>query len=122
MIKIVNDTIDKTIKYLQENYPRDEAVYIHIAEGFECVEDRDGNKGFGVYVPEIQSIYVAWDVPDKETTLIESIAHEYKHFMQQCDGEPYNEEAAEEFATQVVQELQSMEKLSKEVMELIDSI
>ena len=106
MIKIVNDTIDKTIKYLQERYPRDQVVYIHIAEGYDCVSDPDGNKGFGVYVPEMQSIFIAEDIPEKETTLIETIAHEYKHFMQHCDGEPYDEEAAEAFAWKILHELE----------------
>lgn len=105
MIKFVNDTIDKTIKYLQEQFPRDEEVYIHIAENYDCVMAPDGTKGFGVYVPETRMIFIAGDVPEPETTLIETISHEYKHFLQHCDGEPFDEEAAEKFALQAVEEL-----------------
>ena len=105
MIKIVNNTIDRTIRYLQEHYPRDETVYIHIAEGYDCVSDPDGNMGFGAYVPETKSIYIAEDVQEKEMALIETISHEYKHFLQHCDGEPFDEEAAEAFAWMVLREL-----------------
>ena len=80
--KFVNDTIDKTIKYLQEQFPRDEEVYIHIAENYDCVVAPNGTRGFGVYVPETRMIFIAGDVPDPETTLIETISHEYKHFLQ----------------------------------------
>lgn len=80
MIKIVNDTINKTINYLNRNFPSIEDVYIHIVEGYDCVTDPDGNIGFAVYVPKNKSIFVAGDVPDAEATLIETIAHEYKHF------------------------------------------
>lgn len=105
MIKFVNETICRTIKHLNANYPMEQDVYIHIADGYDCIEGPDGTKGFGVYVPEIKSIYIADDVPEPETTLIETIAHEYKHFMQHCAGEPFDEDEAEEFALIVVREL-----------------
>ena len=105
MIKIVNETIDKTIKFLQYQFPRYEDVYIHIAEDYDCVMAPDGTKGFGVYVPDTRMIFIAGDVPEPETTLIETISHEYKHFLQHCEGEPFDERDAEEFALRIVKEL-----------------
>lgn len=104
-IKIVNDTITKTICYLQTHYPTTESVYIHIAEGCDCIEAPDGSKGFGVYVPESKSIYVAEDIPEKETTIIETISHEYWHFIQHCRKEPFDENEAEKFAEEVVNKI-----------------
>lgn len=104
-IRIVNETISKTINYLQAHYPVREKVYIHIAEGCDCIEAPDGNKGFGVYVPETHSIYIAEDVPEKDRTLIETIAHEYYHFLQHCTGRPFDEEEAEEFALEAVKRI-----------------
>ncbi len=104
MIKISSDTIDETIRYLEENYPSDKPVYLHIAEGADCIETPDGI-GFGVFIPEASSIYIAEDIPEKETALIETIAHEYKHFLQHCNNEPFNDEAAEKFAIGVRREL-----------------
>lgn len=101
MIKISNDTIDKTIRYLEKNYPCDKEVYLHIAEGADCIEAPDGNRGFGVFVPEMSSIFIAEDIPEKEVALIETIAHEYMHFLQYCNNEPFDEEDAEKFAIEV---------------------
>lgn len=102
MIVICNDWIDRAIKHLEENHPTTEKVYLHIVEGFDCIESPDGQKGFGCYIPENKEIYLAEDIPDKEETVIETLAHEYKHFMQHCEGREFDEEEAEQFAIQVM--------------------
>lgn len=45
MIVICNDAINRAIKYLEENHSVKEKVYLHIAEGFDCIESPDGQKG-----------------------------------------------------------------------------
>ena len=109
MIVLFNDTIHQAIKYLEENHPAEGKVYLHIAEGFDCIESPDGQKGFGCYIPAEKCIYLAGDLPEleedaKETELaiVETLAHEYKHFMQHCEGREFDEEEAENFATQVL--------------------
>lgn len=109
MIILFNETIHRAIKYLEENYPEKEKVYLHIAEGFDCIESPDGKKGFGCYIPEEKSIYLAGDfqeiikdAQEKETAIVETLAHEYKHFMQHCEGKEFNEEEAGDFATKVL--------------------
>ena len=107
MIVICNDAINRAIKYLEENHSVKEKVYLHIAEGFDCIESPDGQKGFGCYIPSEKSIYLAEEIPDKETSIIETLAHEYKHFMQDCLGQEFDENEAEQFANQVLKDVES---------------
>lgn len=109
MIKISNPDIDRTIKYLNENYPTEKEVFLHICEGYETIETPDG-MGFGVFVKpnsdnEVPMIYIAGDMPNDDFQVIETLAHEYRHFMQYCNGEEFSEEQAEEFARKVVDEI-----------------
>lgn len=107
MIKISNDTIDKTIRYLDKNYPIDD-IYIRIAEGFEVIEDPEtGECGFAAFHTEARIIFVASMMEPDE--LIRSIAHEYRHAMQLCNDEEFNEDDAEEFADKILRELKEGE-------------
>lgn len=54
-----------------------------------------------------KSIYLAEEIPDKETSIIETLAHEYKHFMQDCLGQEFDENEAEQFANQVLKDMES---------------
>lgn len=121
MIKFCNYIFDKTIKYLNENYPVDEDVYLKPLEGYDCVEGPDGEKGFAVIDIRSRIIYVPVDMTlidgndityDEE--IICRIAHEYKHLLQWCEGEQFLEDdpnaevledEAEEFATKIVKEM-----------------
>lgn len=78
MIRISNKIIDKTIKYLNDNYPTKEDVYIRIAEGFEVVSDPiTGECGFGALNTEYKIIFIPSIMENNE--LIRTIAHEYRH-------------------------------------------
>lgn len=105
MIKIINNTIDRTLAYLEENYPQDKEVNIHLLEESDCVQDPDGNVGFGVFCEMTQDIYIAIDIPDPEVNVPANIAHEYMHFLQWCEGRPYDEEEADRFAEEVLEAL-----------------
>lgn len=109
MIKISNTEIDRTIKFLNENYPTEKEVFLHICEGYDTIETTDGC-GFGVFVkPEtkedIPNIYIAGDMPNDDFQIAETLAHEYKHFMQWCNGEEFSEQEAEDFAKEVIDKL-----------------
>lgn len=109
MIKISNQDIDKAIKYLNENYTTEKEVFLHICEGYDTIETPDG-MGFGVFVKpnsddEVPAIYIAGDMPNDDFQVVETLAHEYKHFMQYCDREQFSEEEAEEFARKAVGKL-----------------
>ncbi|MBD5547539.1 MAG: hypothetical protein HDQ97_09085 [Lachnospiraceae bacterium] len=90
----------KASNYLIDNYPQDKRAIVHVVEGYDTIETPDGI-GFGVFVPETLEIFIAGDMPGGEESLIKTLAHEYKHFMQYCEGEPFNEEEAEEFAEEI---------------------
>lgn len=92
--KIINRTMD----FLQRKYPQDKHVDVIICEGYGYIEGPDGNTGFGVFDSEAMKIYIATDVPDPESSLVETTAHEYRHFMQLCEDQPFDEEEAEAFA------------------------
>lgn len=109
MIKIANAEIDNSIRYLNERYPIDKDVFIHICEGYDTIETPEG-MGFGLFVKpnsddEIPSIYIAGDMPNDDFQIVETLSHEYKHFMQYCNGEGFSEKQAEEFARKVVEKL-----------------
>ena len=60
--------------------------------------------GSGVFVPTEEKIYIADDLPGGEESMIETVAHEWKHWLQYCNDEAYDEEEAEDFARQIVEE------------------
>ena len=108
MILLSNKTITNVIEYLNDQYPTDREVYMHICEGYDCI-DVDNQVGFGVSkVPtsaeENFEIWIAGDLSDE--CLITTIAHEFAHFIQYIHGEPFDEDEAEEFANKVLEDLQ----------------
>lgn len=107
MIRISNKTIDNIIAYLNDIYPTDKEVFIHICEGYDCI-DVNGQVGFGVsHAPDNEDenfeIWVAGDMDSD--MLITTIAHEYKHFIQYCNSEGFDEDEAERFANKILEEL-----------------
>ena len=100
------EIINKTIEYLEKHYPQKQKVNVRIYEGYDCIETPTG-VGFAVFCPDTLEIYLATDLPDYETTLIETTAHEYKHFIQYCEGQPFDEEEAEAFALDIVARITS---------------
>ena len=111
VVVMKKDIINKTLEYLKKNYPQNQQVNVIICEGFDCIEGPDGTKGFGVFVPDTLEIYIPTDVPEPETTLIETLAHEYKHFIQHCEGQPFDEEEAESFAMYILHKLHNQERV-----------
>ena len=104
MIRISNRIIDKTIRYLELNFPIDDDIYIRIAEGFEVVEDpKTGEKGFGAFHTDYKVICIA-SMMDAEG-LVTTLAHEYRHAMQQFEGKEFDETDAEEFANMVLEDM-----------------
>lgn len=109
MIKISNPHIDAAIQYLNESYPTEKTVFLHICEGYDVIETPDG-RGFGVFVApnaeeDTPAIYIAGDMPNDDFQMVGTLAHEYKHFLQYCSGEEYAEDQAEEFARKAVDAL-----------------
>lgn len=109
MIKFVNEEIHKTIAFLNSEYPTQKDVFIHVCEGYDTIETPDGT-GFGVFIkPESENettkIYIAGDIPNDDFQIAETLAHEYRHFMQWCKGEDFSEEQAEIFAKEVIEKL-----------------
>lgn len=109
MIKFVDKEIGKTIEFLNAEFPTQKDVFIHVCEGYETIETPD-DFGFGVFVkPESKSespaIYIAGDMPNDDFRIVETIAHEYRHFMQWCNDEEFSEEQAIEFAKGAVERL-----------------
>ena len=98
--------INKTFEYLEKNYPQKQKVNVKICEGYDCIETPEGI-GFAVFVPDTLEIYIATDVPDYERTLIETMAHEYKHFMQYCEGKSFDEDEADAFALYILYLMQN---------------
>ena len=70
------------VDYLQKHYPPPEGsgeVEVEFLEGYDSIEGPDGS-------------------------MIETVAHEWKHWLQYCNDEAYDEEEAEDFARQIAEE------------------
>lgn len=96
------------INYLQKNFPREENVTVYIMEDYDTIQSPDGGVGFGVFVPTTMEIYLAGDIPEKEEGLIKTLSHEYKHFLQHCEGKPFDEEEAEAFAEEIYKRIKEI--------------
>lgn len=48
---------------------------------------------------ETNHCYVAGEIEEEQ--VLKTIAHEYKHYIQKCEGVDFNEEKAEDFADYV---------------------
>lgn len=95
------------VDYLRKHYQPPEGsgeVEVEFLEGYDSIEGPDGSMGFGVFVPTEEKIYIADDLPGGEEGMIETVAHEWKHWLQYCNDEAYDEEEAEDFARQIVEE------------------
>lgn len=97
MIKIINENISDFIEFLNNEYQREECFYLHICEGHDSIQDPyTENLAFGMFNRETNHCYVAGDLEEEQ--VLKTIAHEYKHFLQKCDGGSFDEEDAENFA------------------------
>ena len=88
------------VDYLRKHYPPPEGsgeVEVEFLEGYDSIEGPDGSMGFGVFVPTEEKIYIADDLPGGEESMIETVAHEW-------NDEAHDEEEAEDFARQIVEE------------------
>lgn len=105
MIKIINDIINDFILFLNRNYGLEQTVYIHVVENCDSIQTPDGGVGFGVFDNTTDNIYVACDYEFMDDrSILTTIAHEYKHFLQKYDNEIYSEEDADSFAVKVYEE------------------
>lgn len=96
------------VEHLQKHYPPPEGsgeVEIEFLTGYDTIEGPDGRRGFGVFSPKEEKIYIADKIPGGIDGLIEVVAHEWKHWLQYCNDEAYDEDEAEEFAKKIAQEL-----------------
>ena len=100
MLEIISSDFLKATNYLIDNYPTDKRLIVHVMEGYDTIETPTG-KGFGVFIPEKLEIFIAGDMPGESKDLIKTLAHEFKHFLQYCDGKPFDETEAEEFAEEI---------------------
>lgn len=103
MIKIINDDINDFLRFLDENYPIEQNVYIHICEGFDTIQEPNTeNVAFGMFGNNNDHIYVAGNIPKEQ--ILKTIAHEFKHFVQKYSNQEYNESDAENFADKIYKE------------------
>lgn len=111
--RIIKDFFDPgitaAVNYIQKNFSREENVTVYIMEDYDTIQSPDGGVGFGVFVPAAMEIYLAGDIPEKEEGLIKTLSHEYKHFLQHCEGKPFDEEEAEAFAEEIYKRIKEIE-------------
>ena len=107
MIEILNEYDLKFISYINKLKLTDKKVKLSILHNYQSVGSSDDNIGFAVYLPEINTIMLPTERPeelaDAKDFIIHNLAHEYKHFLQDCNGEEFNEDEADKFADDIVE-------------------
>ena len=107
MIRILNDFELNFIEFLNDKQFTDEEVKLSILHNYDCV-DREYGSGFAVYIPKLKTIMLPTEIPDEvkdmKEFVIHNLAHEYKHFLQDVNGEEFDEDEADKFADEVVSE------------------
>ena len=93
---------------------------IYIADGYDTIEGKDGNVGFGVYVPDENQIYVAGDVEGEIRA--RALLHEICHWVQAMCGRPFDEDEANEFSDIIYDALPSAQPDArlKKIADLVD--
>ncbi len=116
MIKFANENLISFIGFLNEKYPTEKDVYLVILHGNDSVAADDGSSGWAVYSPskvnmsEKDIILLPGEIPDvegmTENIILENLAHEYCHHIQNCEGrlkdKKKNEKEAIEFAAMIL--------------------
>lgn len=75
-------------------------VNLFVLPNCDSLETEDGECGFGMYIPEENMIIVAEGVKEEiKEEVLGTLAHEYYHHIQRCNGEEYDEDAAVKYAT-----------------------
>lgn len=111
MIKIINNEINELIALLNEKYQEEPDVFLHIIEDCDSIEI-ENEMCFGAYDTNKRQIYVAGDLPDPEDVL-QTITHEFAHHLQNISGSGYDEEYAEQFTFEIMEELRVRKKEKK---------
>lgn len=92
MIKMAPDYLLRFIDYLNTNYPTEQDCFITFLHGEKCVEYSHSDSEKCVSFAEYDKHYRCMEVPTQYTNdksprfLLESIAHEYWHHVQNCEG------------------------------------
>lgn len=68
---------------------------IHIMHGYDSVESPDGQSGFGCYMKGEYEAYIVDTMPFDQ--FLQTIAHEYAHYLQDLKGGEFDEWEAEHF-------------------------
>lgn len=106
MIKILDEFERGFVEFLNNKNLTDKVVKLSILHNYETVGD--GEFGFAVYIPESKTIMLPTERPkelaDYKEFIIHNLAHEYKHFLQDMNGQDFNEDEADQFADMIVEE------------------
>lgn len=74
-------------------------LIIHVMHGYDSIETPEGEKCFGCYINGQHEIWIADDIPEGQ--FFHTLAHEYKHYLQDIENREFNEEEANEYADSI---------------------
>lgn len=98
MIEIAPNYILRFIEYLNEEYPSKSDCYVTFYQGQECIKYLNAYNNdcetFAEYSPTTKIMHVPTQYPTNKNPrfLLESIAHEYWHHIQNDEGRLNNED------------------------------
>lgn len=97
MIQFFSKEISYFAEFISDN--RVPPVNLFVIPNSDSLVTEEGEYCFGMYIPEENRIILAEGVEDeiKESILV-TLAHEYCHHIQHCNGKEYNEDEAENYA------------------------
>lgn len=113
MIEILDEYELNFIDYINKLKLTNKKVKLSILHNYQSVGSDDDNVGFAVYLPELNTIMLPTEKPeeleDDKDFIIHNLAHEYKHFLQDCNGEEFDEAKADKFADDIVEKFKKEE-------------
>lgn len=93
------EIINKTINYLEENYPQKYDLHFIICGNY-ATSDTTNNVKTATLSPNALELYIIVDNQNIQKT-INDIANEYWYFMQRCNDKTCSQYNAEEFSNMI---------------------
>ncbi len=109
------------LRWLEKQSPVDRDLFVQIApDESHALQSPDGGHGFAVFVPADGTMFSV-SIPallrvcgrEADEALYQfrwCLAHEYRHFTQFCNGQPYDEQEADEFGHAMAKEFEPAPK------------
>ena len=115
----IDEELQSFIDFLNRRYPTERDAVVAVLPGYYRIilrnreTDEDIGAGWACYDANEGVLWIPGEIPDdieelteedKRRWRFESVAHEFVHHLQFCEGRPFDEDEAEQRAREIVEE------------------